>query len=224
MKRLTRIALATLSAATALAPAHALVIGTADTSNSIPFGGNTGGYYYQQVYDGTAFGGAIDISSLTFYTSLSPSSAARGGTFVVYLSTIASNTDIAAFDTNVSQAWLDGSFVEVFNSALPSLVDNKLVLTLSQNFAYDPGAGDLLLTVREFGLANGATYFDVTTGASVTNSRFSAYPYNWNQGLVTGFNETTGAVPEPATWAMMIAGFGIVGLAMRRRRTTIAFA
>ncbi|MEP6785599.1 MAG: DUF1194 domain-containing protein [Sphingomonadales bacterium] len=30
--------------------------------------------------------------------------------------------------------------------------------------------------------------------------------------------ETTGAVPEPATWAMMLAGFGIVGSAMRRRR------
>ena len=32
-----------------------------------------------------------------------------------------------------------------------------------------------------------------------------------------------GAVPEPATWAMMIAGFGLVGGAMRRRRTTVAF-
>ena len=28
----------------------------------------------------------------------------------------------------------------------------------------------------------------------------------------------TGGVPEPATWVMMIAGFGLVGTAMRRRR------
>lgn len=27
------------------------------------------------------------------------------------------------------------------------------------------------------------------------------------------------AIPEPATWAMMIGGFGLVGSAMRRRRT-----
>ncbi|MDR6788218.1 hypothetical protein J2Y58_001576 [Sphingomonas sp. BE138] len=29
----------------------------------------------------------------------------------------------------------------------------------------------------------------------------------------------TGAVPEPATWAMMILGFGVVGAALRRRKT-----
>jgi hypothetical protein len=30
------------------------------------------------------------------------------------------------------------------------------------------------------------------------------------------------AVPEPATWAMMIAGFGLTGAAMRRRKTRVA--
>ncbi len=33
-----------------------------------------------------------------------------------------------------------------------------------------------------------------------------------------------GAVPEPATWAMLITGFGFVGSAMRRRRTGFASA
>lgn len=31
-------------------------------------------------------------------------------------------------------------------------------------------------------------------------------------------------VPEPASWVMMIGGFGLVGGAMRRRRTTVNFA
>ena len=33
-----------------------------------------------------------------------------------------------------------------------------------------------------------------------------------------------GAVPEPATWAMMIGGIGAIGGTLRRRRTTVAFA
>ena len=32
------------------------------------------------------------------------------------------------------------------------------------------------------------------------------------------------AVPEPASWALMLGGFGLVGGAMRRRRATVAFA
>jgi hypothetical protein len=33
---------------------------------------------------------------------------------------------------------------------------------------------------------------------------------------------TAMAVPEPASWAMLIAGFGLVGAAARRRRTVVA--
>jgi hypothetical protein len=43
----------------------------------------------------------------------------------------------------------------------------------------------------------------------------------WGSQLMS--NLVGGAVPEPATWAMMIAGFGLAGAAMRRR-TTVAFA
>ena len=31
-----------------------------------------------------------------------------------------------------------------------------------------------------------------------------------------------GAVPEPASWALMIGGFGLAGAALRRRRTTVS--
>lgn len=34
----------------------------------------------------------------------------------------------------------------------------------------------------------------------------------------------SGAVPEPASWAMMLGGFGLVGGAMRRRKAKISFA
>jgi hypothetical protein len=35
---------------------------------------------------------------------------------------------------------------------------------------------------------------------------------------------TPGGVPEPASWALMITGFGLVGAAMRRRATKVTYA
>ena len=37
-----------------------------------------------------------------------------------------------------------------------------------------------------------------------------------------GVIDSTGAVPEPASWAMLIAGFGLAGAVMRRRRVPVA--
>ena len=45
--------------------------------------------------------------------------------------------------------------------------------------------------------------------------------------ITADFSLTPGsvsAVPEPATWAMMITGFGLAGTAIRRRRSTFAVA
>lgn len=42
------------------------------------------------------------------------------------------------------------------------------------------------------------------------------------RGAYRQFEFRTGVVPEPATWAMMIAGFGLVGAALRWRNTTTA--
>ena len=42
---------------------------------------------------------------------------------------------------------------------------------------------------------------------------------NYVDPLVSG---SIGAVPEPQAWVMLIAGFGLVGAAARRRRTAVA--
>ena len=43
---------------------------------------------------------------------------------------------------------------------------------------------------------------------------FSTAPYHITIGLIT----STGSVPEPASWALMLGGFGAIGSAMRNRR------
>ena len=39
----------------------------------------------------------------------------------------------------------------------------------------------------------------------------------WIEGLVEGASGGGGVIPEPATWAMMLVGFGAVGFAVRRK-------
>jgi hypothetical protein len=44
----------------------------------------------------------------------------------------------------------------------------------------------------------------------------------YNVAARDAFRPTTPGVPEPATWALMIAGFGGAGAMLRRRRTAVA--
>jgi hypothetical protein len=175
MSLLLKAAAVAVGAMTAVAPAHALVIGTADGQpNSIPFGSAGGGYYFQQVYNAASFGSGINISELSFYNTQAPGGTPRAGSFQIYLSTTAAA--INTFDTNTSVPWLDASFTQVFDGTLPALADGRLDFDLSTTFSYDPTMGNLLLTVRSFDFGTGDLFLDVDQNNGVTNSRFSLYP------------------------------------------------
>jgi len=62
------------------------------------------------------------------------------------------------------------------------------------------------------------------TADYVLNFAFLSGPTPAKDVLLDGVSITTAPVPEPATWAMMIAGLGMVGFAMRRRATKVQFA
>ncbi|MFM2410097.1 MAG: hypothetical protein RL481_925 [Pseudomonadota bacterium] len=63
------------------------------------------------------------------------------------------------------------------------------------------------------------------SGPAWATGELQLFYWDSNQGDNSGqiaFN--IAAVPEPATWAMMIIGFGLIGGAMRARRQTVTFA
>jgi hypothetical protein len=60
-----------------------------------------------------------------------------------------------------------------------------------------------------------------TAGGSNPGSDLDPYPVNMH-GAFDIMGTVSGAVPEPATWAMMVIGFGGLGASMRRRRAAIA--
>lgn len=66
-------------------------------------------------------------------------------------------------------------------------------------------------------VARSSDHFLVTKGTTYTVS-FTGQA----SGDSTAFIDKVALVPEPATWALMIAGFGLVGFALRRRTTAVA--
>lgn len=123
----------------------------------------------------------------------------------------------------------DGDFAIHFGPA-GSFADATLgagstgnLLSLTDWGRYDLGdLGGSAYTDRAaaLGLAGG---YDVLRLSLIVDS----YGGNDRSFTINGFAaEGTAAVPEAATWAMMIAGFGLAGAAMRRRKmsTAISFA
>ena len=84
----------------------------------------------------------------------------------------------------------------------------------------------------DLGVGN-AIGFDISggTGAAFFNQGNQFYSLNLGTGAASLVGTlgagslvglTAAAVPEPATWALLITGFGLVGVAARRRRTGAA--
>lgn len=77
------------------------------------------------------------------------------------------------------------------------------------------GTGEPLAS-QDFALNGDARYVRLDV---LNNYGFDQYrPQDISSGLSEVRFSSASAVPEPATWAMMITGFGLVGAMLRRRR------
>ena len=74
-----------------------------------------------------------------------------------------------------------------------------------------------------YGTGSASVYLDPFISIDPTWS--AAHP-GYSLHVEPGFGNSAagGAVPEPASWALFVAGFGVVGAAARRRRVTVAAA
>jgi hypothetical protein len=95
------------------------------------------------------------------------------------------------------------------------------------NFGPFTNAGAVFLSITNispgFAMTDFEFYFDATTAGSTT---FTFLDFgNDNVGVVIdNLSLAVGVVPEPASWAMMIAGFGLVGVGLRRRAGRVVHA
>ena len=94
-----------------------------------------------------------------------------------------------------------------------------LILSTDNDFSVTQNGQGIQFDVCTSG-AGGVTS-QVAIGTGCPNGQFliPSYLYSFN---ITGAEAgQLGAVPEPTTWGMMIAGFGIVGASLRRRSKAI---
>ena len=112
----------------------------------------------------------------------------------------------------------------------PNVIFNQ-VAVVQKTGAAAVGANNLMATIA------GSSFSLVVPLSLLPTTGFTPENYGWNlwprNGLgannqISDFapeNATLPAgIPEPATWAMMLAGFGLLGAILRRRRTAKAAA
>lgn len=119
-----------------------------------------------------------------------------------------------------------------FSTAFPSITGTEFVInytafTNTLGFTYTPGAGDPTLHYFAVKQANSfALFYDPNPILSGSINLGTYFPNTPGFSHITFFN--SGAVPEPATWAMMLLGFGFMGralrLAKRRQRLNVSYA
>ena len=92
------------------------------------------------------------------------------------------------------------------------------------DFAFDKN-GDFWTQFKDLGGTTTMARFDLTTGNVLSGVRLDANPTGDNApipwGGIGGFafepEPGTSAIPEPASWAMLICGIAVVGGLMRRK-------
>lgn len=139
-----------------------------------------------------------------------------------------SRTATFTIDTTTVPDFVSSSFIgdQVSYNVVPGTFGGS-VQTASVGFGTF-----LAATLNIGGSPQGFTQFAGPDLFTLVNSRpvFNVGTFNLTS-IVSGnstlkISAATAAVPEPATWAMMVAGFGIVGFSMRRRsnlRTFVQF-
>lgn len=209
MKKLVLAAAATISAVGVAPAANAVVIGAAGQA-PLPFAtlsnaGLNGGAL------ATLTGGSVLTQDQAFADI---PEGIFGGTFLA-----AGPTPGAVATLTFNQS------VDVFGFLIgsPDSYNQLTITSTSGTFNFTPlslglsGSGDQSLS--QF-----VNFRTTTAGERILSASFTNVP------ALNAFetaNFSAGAVPEPAAWAMMIAGFGLIGGALRRQKkltTNVSFA
>jgi hypothetical protein len=143
-----------------------------------------------------------------------------GGTLsLISTSAINFNSVVYAPGSNIlSLAFTGGTLSAVIGGASPtvqvSLPGNGFTSVTSDFLDFPP------LVFNDFSISMSAA----SPSLSLVGGRIANFTASSTGTFAVDDPGGPGGVPEPGTWAMMLAGFGLVGLSRRRNRTTTVAA
>lgn len=162
------------------------------TLNSVSLTENvTTSLEFQQAY---AFGSSIVINADVYVTGQTPYGSM--GPLVPYTFSIANTVAGQTYDTGTQQVISPaGSYTNIFASTFTPFLNGDV---------YVPVLGYVI-----FGPSTGSYLGDATSS------------YSYTLRIDYDYTPAAAAVPEPASWGLMLVGFCGVGLGLRRRRLRV---
>jgi hypothetical protein len=209
-----KLLLAAAACAAFAAPASAEVvvldfIGVANPSNSTTVGDFYNGGTSGDGNSGTNYGVAFTANALAINVYNGTNEPDPGILFFLDGANV-NITYAAGFTTGFSFFYASNSEASITVYDGENGTGNVLAtLDLAVNF--QPGCGYCQWDPIGVAFAGVAKSIDFAGGAN-----FVAY-----DRITFGSDRPGGAIPEPATWALMILGFGLVGASARRRSRTV---
>ncbi len=193
---------------------------------------------------GCAFAAAPSSAAVTYYYTQASFLAALGASTPI-VEDFDDTTLVPGLSILSTAGDVDSTAADLFYDRLvPNQASTTFILPAGGYNAFGgffdlagPGGAGLGITITTVLGGTLATEIPNSTAGSffgfITDAKFdyvvltagtqggSAETYTLND---LTFGNVGAAVPEPATWGMMIVGLGVAGMAMRRRSTKVSFA
>jgi hypothetical protein len=178
-------------------------------------GGNAAGTTVFQNYDSLTSGSSIGTDAFVYSSSGSTASRPGFGSSGNFAAVLANGSYSVAFAASSVFSFVLGS-LDTYNTLLLSFEDGT---SLSLAGGDIKGGGAFTSGSTGSATSNGLVTYNAGTGPRMVGATFTSTDNSFEFD-----NLAANGVPEPATWALMILGFGAVGGALRRRTARQAIA